>query len=108
LPAAAVPVSGTFLTRAPTPAIHFAQTVSASRYRAFARLTERFRPVNRALPIRRRSSQLRGGEAEHVAPIYLDYGIEAGRVRLPHAPKSRFGQFNRPIIMGDEIQAGVE
>jgi hypothetical protein len=27
---------------------------------------------------------------------------------LSHAPKSGFGQFNHPIIMDDEIQAGVE
>jgi len=43
------------------------------------------------LPIRRRSSELHGGEAEHVAPVDLDHGAEAGGVRLPHAPKSRFG-----------------
>ena len=29
-------------------------------------------------------------------------------MRLSHAPKSGFGQFNHPIIMDDEIQAGVE
>jgi hypothetical protein len=34
--------------------------------------------------------------------------VEAGGVRLPHSPKSGFGQFNHPIIMDDEIQAGVE
>jgi hypothetical protein len=27
---------------------------------------------------------------------------------LSHAPKSGFGQFNRPILMEDEIQARVE
>ena len=64
--------------------------------------------VYQALPIRRRSSQLRGGETEHVAPIDLDHAVEAGGVRLPHAPKSRFGQFNHPITMDGEIQAGVE
>jgi len=41
-------------------------------------------------------------------PIDPDHGVEAGGVRLPHAPKSGFGQFNHPIIMDDEIQAGVE
>ena len=65
-------------------------------------------PVDRTLPIRRRSSRLRGGEAEHVAAIDLDHGVEAGGVRLSHAPKSGFGQFNHAIIMDDEIQAGVE
>ena len=29
-------------------------------------------------------------------------------MRLPHAPKSGFGQFNHPILMEDEIQARVE
>jgi hypothetical protein len=29
-------------------------------------------------------------------------------VRLPHAPKSGFGQFNQPILTEDEIQARVE
>src|SRR5215471_14911121 len=58
--------------------------------------------------IRRRSSQLRGGEAEHVATIDLDHGVEAGGVRLSHAPKSGFGHFNRPIFMEDEIQARIE
>jgi hypothetical protein len=41
-------------------------------------------------------------------PIDPDHGVKAGGVRLPHAPKSGFGQFNHPIIMDDEIQAGVE
>jgi len=39
---------------------------------------------------------------------FRPHGAEAGGVRLPHAAKSRFGQFNHPIIMEDEIQAGVE
>jgi len=29
-------------------------------------------------------------------------------VRLSHAPKSGFGEFNHPILMKDEIQARVE
>jgi hypothetical protein len=29
-------------------------------------------------------------------------------VRLSHAPKSGFGQFNHAILMEDEIQARVE
>jgi hypothetical protein len=29
-------------------------------------------------------------------------------VRLHHPPESSFGQFNHPIIMDDEIEAGVE
>ena len=29
-------------------------------------------------------------------------------MRLPHAPKSGFGQFNHPVLMEDEIQARVE
>ena len=50
----------------------------------------------------------RGGKAEYVAPIDVNHGVDAGGVRLHHAPKSGFGQFNHPIIMDDEIQAGVE
>jgi uncharacterized protein YcaQ len=43
-----------------------------------------------------------------VSPINFDYRVEPCGVRLPHAPKSGFGQFNRPIFMEDEIQARVE
>src|SRR4029450_6956259 len=39
---------------------------------------------------------------------YLNYRVEPCGVRLPHAPKSGFGQFNHPILMADEIQVRGE
>src|SRR5262249_19398206 len=42
------------------------------------------------------------------APINFDDRVEPRGVRLPHAPESSFGEFNHPILMADEIQAGVE
>ena len=38
----------------------------------------------------------------------FDDRVEPRGVRLRHAPKSGFGQFNHSILMADEIQAGVE
>jgi hypothetical protein len=49
------------------------------------------------------STRGRGGKAQEVASINFDDRIETRGVRLPHAPKSGFGQFNHPILMEDEI-----
>jgi len=48
-----------------------------------------------------------GWEAEHLATIDLNHGIEPCRVRLRHAPESDLGQFNRSIIVDDEVQARI-
>jgi hypothetical protein len=42
-----------------------------------------------------------------VAPIDPNHGVEPCRVRLRDAPEAGFGQFNRSIIMDDEVQARI-
>jgi hypothetical protein len=84
----------------------FAETSDSSCIAGAAIHTSALNSRRRSYPLRGRSSQLWGGEAEHVAPSDLDHSVDTGGVRLGHAPESSFGQFNHPIIMGDEVQAG--
>jgi hypothetical protein len=49
----------------------------------------------------------KGREAQHVAPIDPNHDVQPCRVHSRHAPESGFGQFNRSIIMDDEIQAQI-
>jgi hypothetical protein len=53
------------------------------------------------IPVRRR-------EAHYLASIDPDPRAEPCGARLHHPPESSFGQFNRPVIMDDEIQVRVE
>jgi hypothetical protein len=61
----------------------------------------------RLLAVAHRLHPARGWEAQHVAPIDPNHGVEPCIVRLRHAPESGFGQFNHSIIMDDEIQAQI-
>ena len=45
---------------------------------------------------------------QHVTSVDLNHCVASRGVRLPHTPESGFSQFNHPIIMDDEIQAGVK
>jgi hypothetical protein len=49
-----------------------------------------------------------GREAQHLAPIDSNHNVHRCAVRLRHAPESDSGEFNRSILMEEEIQAGVE
>jgi hypothetical protein len=52
--------------------------------------------------------QLRRREAQHLATIHADHCVKTRGVRLHHPPEPGFGHFDHPVIMEDEIKAGVE